>query len=66
MLHRLKQIDGAFWEVDNYTIQLEELLDGSAFYSGFTLAGEQVTDAHTKFEDCLGELITLIESEREQ
>jgi len=36
-------------------------LGGADFWIGYTLSGEQVTDKHTTFEGCLGELIFIIE-----
>ncbi len=63
MLHKLVQIDGAHWQIDDYEI-VWKWVDGEfagMFYMGINLMGEQVTDTYTTFEDCLGELIWYIE-----
>ncbi len=63
MLHKVTQIDTGHWEIDGYTLK-KEWVEGEfsgAFYFGLNTDSEQVTDAHTTFESCLGELIWYIE-----
>ena len=67
MLHRLKQNDSGDWEIDTYTLKKEWVENvhnpvfSSEYYIGRDSAGEQITDTHTTFEDCLSELIWYIE-----